>query len=231
MLKPNFTFRNALQVMIQKIILSLCIGLFTQMMIGCGKIELTDDKTEKPDSDGGGGNSDSPSDNPDDYALNVCKLPEITDGTEVYVAGYIVGFVPVPGTLKNMVFGTADAEASNIVIADYPDETNPNRCAAVQLTKGTEPRTALNLFDHPENLGRAIYVGGIKQKYFSAPGIKNVKDFGFISDDNPTEPDNPEQPDKPAVPDEPDEPEKPVTPTPAYPVLKTESTTVPFEGC
>lgn len=214
--------------MIQKIILSLCIGLLVQMIQGCGKLELTDDKTEKPDSDSGGGNGDTPSGNPDDYALNVCKLPEVTDGTEVYVAGYVVGFVPVPGSLKSMVFGTTDAEASNIVIADYPDETDPTRCAAVQLTKGTEAREALNLLDHPENLGVAVYVGGTKQKYFSAPGIKKVKEFGFVSGDIPSEPGEPGEPEEP---EEPEDPDVPVTQAPAFPVLKTEGTAVPFEGC
>ena len=118
-----------------------------------------------------------------------------------------------------MVFGTTDAEASNLVIADYPDETDPKRCAAVQLTKGTEAREELNLLDHPENLGRAIYVGGIKQKYFAAPGVKNVKEFGFINDDDPTKPDKPAEPDKP------------VQPVKTFPILKTESPAAPFEGC
>lgn len=214
-----------MQFIFKSIILSLCICLFAPLLPSCGKIELTDDQTEKPDDEGGDDHNQPPTDNPDDYALNVCQLPDVADGTEVYVAGYIVGFVPVPGSIKNMVFGTADAEASNLVIADYPDETDPKRCATVQLTKGTEAREELNLLDHPENQGRAIYVGGIKQKYFAAPGVKNVKEFGFINDDDPT------KPDKPAEPDKPTEPDKPVQPVKTFPILKTESPAVPFEGC
>ena len=208
-----------MQFIFNSIILSLCICLFAPLLPSCGKIELTDDQTEKPDDEGGDDHNQPPTDNPDDYALNVCQLPDVADGTEVYVAGYIVGFVPVPGSIKNMVFGTTDAEASNLVIADYPDETDPKRCAAVQLTKCTAAREEQNLHDHHENLGRAIYVGGITQKYFAAPGVKNVKEFGFINDDDPT------QPDKPA------EPDKPVQPVKTFPILKTESPAAPFEGC
>lgn len=183
-----------MQFIFKSIILSLCICLFAPLLPSCGKIELTDDQTEKPDDEGGDDHNQPPTDNPDDYALNVCQLPDVADGTEVYVAGYIVGFVPVPGSIKNMVFGTADAEASNLVIADYPDETDPKRCAAVQLTKGTEAREELNLLDHPENQGR-LYTLGASSKSISLLRVsktsRNLALSTMMTPQNPTNLRNP----------------------------------------
>ncbi len=189
----------------------LAILLLT-LMPSCGKIELADElppetdiPTDKPGEDG--------PDDPSGQVLQVVNLSEVEDGTEVLVRGYIVGFV-AGRSLSNTVFSTEGAVASNIVIADNNNETDFNRCAAVQLLNNTDERYSLNLADNPHLLGSRVILLGIKQKYYYKPGIKPLYDYEFCEDD----PDS----------DEPDTP----TPPPAnnYPTLSTEAPSV-FEGC
>ena len=97
-----------------------------------------------------------------------------TDGSainDVYVKGYIVG------TAKS---GSAFAEEpvnSNLFIADSQTETDANNCVPVELKKGSNARTELNLVDHPDNLGRLVVLCGSITKYFSVPGVKSVTEF------------------------------------------------------
>ena len=97
-----------------------------------------------------------------------------TDGSainDVYVKGYIVG------TAKS---GSAFAEEpvnSNLFIADSQTETDANNCVPVELKKGSNARTELNLVDHPDNLGKLIVLCGSITKYFSVPGVKSVTEF------------------------------------------------------
>ena len=93
----------------------------------------------------------------------------------VWAQGYIVGFIPTGGsstTLSGTVFGADNAIASNIVIAPSKDESDYNNCIAVQLVSGTDVRAAVNLMDHPENLGKLLTIQGDVMKYCGAPGIK-----------------------------------------------------------
>ena len=102
-----------------------------------------------------------------------------TDGSainDVYVKGYIVG------TAKS---GSAFAEEpvnSNLFIADSQTETDANNCVPVELKKGSNARTELNLVDHPDNLGKLIVLCGSITKYFSVPGVKSVTEFSFSED-------------------------------------------------
>ena len=99
-----------------------------------------------------------------------------TDGSainDVYVKGYIVG------TAKS---GSAFAEEpvnSNLFIADSQTETDANNCVPVELKKGSNARTELNLVDHPDNLGKLIVLCGSITKYFSVPGVKSVTEFSL----------------------------------------------------
>ena len=99
-----------------------------------------------------------------------------TDGSainDVYVKGYIVG------TAKS---GSAFAEEpvnSNLFIADSQTETDANNCVPVELKKGSNARTGLNLVDHSDNLGRLVVLCGSITKYFSVPGVKSVTEFSL----------------------------------------------------
>ena len=75
--------------------------------------------------------------------------------------------------------------ATNMAIADSPDETDPSKILSVQLPSGSI-RTALNLIDHPENLGKKIQITGSLEAYFSVPGLKSPTGFTFVENTNPT---------------------------------------------
>ena len=94
-----------------------------------------------------------------------------------YVCGYIVGYIKGQ-SIQRATFAAGDV-ATNIVLADSPDETNPDRCIAVQLTTSSNlsksTREALNLATHPENLGRQVTLYGNIDKYMGTLGIKNAR--------------------------------------------------------
>ena len=103
---------------------------------------------------------------------------------EVIVHGYIVGYIK-GSSLAKTIFSAQNAVETNIVIADSPDEIDPDQCIAVQLTtnstnaKGT--RDALNLKGHPENLHQEIIILGDIAIYMGTNtyGLKNARDYGF----------------------------------------------------
>lgn len=94
-----------------------------------------------------------------------------------YVRGYIVGYLPNAAgmNLTNVVFAapTSANDNTNIVLAESADETNGSRCLPVALPSG-EMRSALNLVDNAQLLGQEILLYGSSEKYFGAPGLKNV---------------------------------------------------------
>lgn len=95
-----------------------------------------------------------------------------------WIAGYIVGAIPSGAgkTAEDIVFGTEGVANTNIVIAASADCKDYTKCVAVQLPGGAV-RTALNIVDHPENLGKGVKLFGNLVKYFGAPGLKNTKKY------------------------------------------------------
>lgn len=84
------------------------------------------------------------------------------------VQGYIVGTANSGTSYDQEAPFTV---ATNIGLADSPNETNPSNILPVQLPTGAL-RTALNLKDHPENLKAEVTVTGSLEAYFSVPGLK-----------------------------------------------------------
>lgn len=100
--------------------------------------------------------------------------------TDKWVAGYIVGAIPAGAgkTMDDVVFGTEGVANTNLVLGPSADCKDASLCMTVQLsTGGDDPRTALNLVGHPENLGRPVAIFGNLEKYFGAPGLKNTKKY------------------------------------------------------
>ncbi|MDM5153758.1 DUF6359 domain-containing protein [Bacillus sp. DX1.1] len=91
------------------------------------------------------------------------------------VEGYIVGYTQSPSkyTKDPAKFGD-----TNVAIADSPNEINPDKIMPVQLPKG-EVRTAVNVKDHPENIGKKVRLTGTLELYFSSPGLKSVTAYKF----------------------------------------------------
>ena len=46
-------------------------------------------------------------------------------------------------------------------------------------------KTALNLVDHPENLGKEVLLQGVLKYAFSAPGMKTITEHEFVGGDEP----------------------------------------------
>ena len=72
-----------------------------------------------------------------------------------------------------------------LAIADSPNETNRSKILTVQLPND-DIRTALNLIDHPENLGKKIQITGSLEAYFAVPGLKSPTQYTFVENTNPT---------------------------------------------
>ncbi|WP_353048256.1 DUF6359 domain-containing protein [Planococcus sp. ISL-110] len=95
-------------------------------------------------------------------------------------------------TVKGFIVGTAisgtnyDQEApftiaSNLGLADSPDETDPKKIIPVQLPTGSI-RTALNLVDNPTNFKAEVTITGNLEAYFSTPGLKSPSAFAILSE-------------------------------------------------
>lgn len=102
----------------------------------------------------------------------VTDAKTVGSGTEVFVKGYIVGFIP-DKSLSEAVFSTEKAVNLNVIIAASADETDVNKCMPVQLPAG-DIRTAVNLKDNVANLGQEVLLCGNLESYFGAIGVKST---------------------------------------------------------
>lgn len=102
---------------------------------------------------------------------------------EVWVRGYIVGIINTEvGTVLNERSAQFEAPFgvnTNLMIAMDPNETNWENCASVQLPSGGV-RTALNLVDHPDNLGREVCIKGTTgTKYCGVYGLRSASNYNW----------------------------------------------------
>lgn len=95
-------------------------------------------------------------------------------GKSAWVKGYIVGFYDYNNN-SSLVNSASGAANSNVAIAADPNETNKEKTVAVQLPVGAL-RSAINLLDHPENLGKELAICGDLTAYFGLPGVKNASE-------------------------------------------------------
>lgn len=104
----------------------------------------------------------------DPYTVTDAKL--VGFGTNVFVKGYIVGYIPGKA-LSEAVFGATgeSVSTSNVLIAASADETDVNKCMPVQLSN---VRDAVNLSANPGNLGKEVTLCGKILAYFGATGLK-----------------------------------------------------------
>ncbi len=93
----------------------------------------------------------------------------------VWVWGYIVG-----GDLSSSAvnFEAPFTKNSNLAIAASAACKSREECMSVELASGSDIREAVNLVDHPDMLGRKIYIQGtVKSSYFGLVGLKSIKEF------------------------------------------------------
>ena len=106
----------------------------------------------------------------DPYTVTDAKI--VGTGTNVFVKGYIVGYIPTgEKSLNSAVFGTIDenVSTSNVLIAASADESDVNKCMPIQLSN---VRDAVNLSANPGNLGKEVTLCGNILTYFGAIGLK-----------------------------------------------------------
>lgn len=107
-------------------------------------------------------------------AYSVSQAKAHVGESDVWVQGYIVG-----GDLSSSKcsFTGPFSSRTNIVIAAKSSCTNKESCLSVQLQKG-DIRDALNLVDHPGNLGRQVYLkGDIVESYYGIQGIQSITEW------------------------------------------------------
>ena len=107
-------------------------------------------------------------------ALNVTQAKANSGATDVWVYGYIVG-----GDLSSSKcsFDAPFTSRTNIVLASKTSCRDKQACLSVQLSKG-DVRDALNLVDHPENLGRKVYLkGDIVASYYGVEGLQGISEY------------------------------------------------------
>lgn len=126
----------------------------------------------------------------------IAKAPTSTSEaveTGVWVKGYIVGNLS-SGSATSAVFGVDGVSASNIIIADAASETDVNNCVPIQLSSGSDVRTAVNLKDNPTVLGYTVTFCGDIMKYCGLPGFKNITAYTLSEGDGTTtEPETPSE--------------------------------------
>ena len=95
----------------------------------------------------------------------------------VWAYGYIVG-----GDLTSAgkSVKTEDiSKTTHLALAENSSVTEKAACLAVELPKGAL-RDALNLVDHPELIGRQIYLkGDVVGSYFGTTGLKSTAEYQF----------------------------------------------------
>lgn len=138
---------------------------------GGTKFSITVDTTRNYISDNvvvGGAGSEK------DNALSVSEARERIGGKDLWVCGYVIG-----GDLTSSKFSTEAPFKSNtnLVIASRTSTQDREFCMSVQLAKG-DIRDALNLVDHPDNLGRKVWLkGNIVEKYYGLPGLQDISEY------------------------------------------------------
>lgn len=175
--------------------------LFLLMMAVIGLASCSEDLEQppiyNPDQGGAGGSYGTGAWN---QPLGVNQILGGEKGTDVWITGYIVGWIDTKGGTVNkfneetLTFTTPATLASNIVMAATPDEKDIAKCIPVQLSSGTAARSALNLVDNPGNLGKQVTVKGSVEKYFGQDAaLKSLTAFnwgdkGTPGGDNPNPP-------------------------------------------
>ncbi len=144
---------------------------------------VTPDPTPDPDASGTGTEAD-PYNCAKVISINPTSKTEASE-TDVWIKGYIIGYMPANNTKPSATITTAEGcnVKTNLVLAPTPTEKDFTKCLPVQLptdSKAPGIRTALNLQDHPENLGKEVLLKGDIILYCGAPGIKETSAYKFV---------------------------------------------------
>ncbi len=123
-------------------------------------------------------------------------VPEVqagASGTDVWVKGFVVGWVDGQVLKEGARFNSDATVVSNILLAPSADVTDVAKCIPVQLPSGSDVRTNLNLKDNKGVYKSEVMIKGSLENYFGVPGLKNASDAkgDAIKPDQPVGPSDP----------------------------------------
>ena len=94
-----------------------------------------------------------------------------------FVKGFIVGSVKTGvssvASTDDIHFTTPVTSATNVVLADDPNERDLSKLIIINLPSAKPLRTQVNLLDNPENLGKWLNVSGALRSYFGLAGSRD----------------------------------------------------------
>ena len=104
---------------------------------------------------------------------NVISFNNENVGT-YYVKGYIVGFANNGSMTEKNIQLDNFAGDTNILLADSPSETDPQKMIPVELPKSPATwRSTWGLKTNPTNKGKLVSIQAKLEKYFLVPGLKS----------------------------------------------------------
>ena len=109
------------------------------------------------------------------------------DATDVWVVGYVVGYVP-DMSWSGAIFGNTPTETStnytngtNCILSDVaPGAANDTNSIPVGLKAGSSSRDQIAIGKNPAIYGKKVMLKGEMTKYFGMRGLKNVADFKIL---------------------------------------------------
>lgn len=111
-------------------------------------------------------------------AYGVGQAKEHVGEKGVWVCGYVVGG-DLSSAKEGISFTPPFSSMTCIAIASRSSVTSKSSCLSVKLPKG-DIRTEVNLADHPELIGRKIYLkGDIIAAYYGIPGVENITEYSI----------------------------------------------------
>lgn len=111
-------------------------------------------------------------------AYGVGQAKEHVGEKGVWVCGFIVGG-DLSSAKEGISFTPPFSSMTNIAIASRSSVTSKSSCLSVKLPKG-DIRTAVNLVDNPDLIGRKVYLkGDLVSAYYGIPGVENITEYSF----------------------------------------------------
>ena len=108
------------------------------------------------------------------YSVGQARGRASSEEKGVWVYGYIAGG---DCSSKSCSFSPPFTSNTNLVLSPDRHTADKESCLSVQLSQGAI-RDAINLVDHPDLLGRMVYLkGNLVEKYYGIPGIKDLKEY------------------------------------------------------
>ena len=136
-------------------------------------VNLDGERCTHDGSVNGSGTQEDPYD-----VVSGAMLQNATPYVVAWVRGYIVGAVKTGVTSitssASIDWNAPFSSSTNVLIADNPNETDYNKCIAVNLPASTPLRTQVNLADNPGNKGKLLNVKGTLRTYFGIPGLRDA---------------------------------------------------------